>query len=61
MAVCGSSGGPAGTDGLEIPQGQQPERRREEEVKREGMGRDREWKLGVWTEPRVGPESAAIF
>ena len=45
QALCDGSGNPDGTNGLEITQGGGPERMREEQGKREGMGNERE--LGV--------------
>lgn len=37
------------------------ERMRGEEWEREGLGSERERELGVWTEPSMGPESAAVI
>lgn len=55
------SGNPDVTDGLEVTQGQGFERKRGEEWEREGLGSEREWELGVWIEPSLGPESVAVI
>lgn len=34
---------------------------RGEKWEREGLGSEREWELGVWTEPSLGPESVAVI
>lgn len=55
------SGNPDVTDGLEVTQGQGFERMGGEEWEREGLESEREWELGVWTEPSLGPKSVAVI